>query len=190
MTDTKTEAPDVGTVPAQGISMAIEVVVIPVADVDRAMRFYAGLGWRLDLDFDSGNGYGVIQFTPPGSGCSIIFGRAVSLMSPGSAKGLHLVVEDIESARADLLRRGVKVSEIFHDPSGIFHRVGPDGSVPGANPQRKSYASFASFEDPDGNGWVLQEITARLGPGLTPADARFTPEIVYAALHRAHHKAG
>lgn len=171
---------------ASPVKMAIEVVVIPVVDVDRATRFYSNLGWRLDLDFDSGDGYRVVQFTPPGSGCSIIFGSKVSAAAPGSSRGLHLVVSDIEAARVDLLSRKVDVSEPFHDPSGIFHRVGLDGQTPGPNPERKSYASFLSFKDPDGNSWTIQEITARLGPDLTPSDTRFTPELVYAALHPAH----
>ena len=168
------------------VAMALEVVVIPVSDVDRAMAFYAGLGWRLDLDFDPGDGYRVIQFTPPGSGCSVTFGAKVTLVAPGSAQGLHLVVSDIETARADLRRRGVDVSDPFHDPGGVFHRAGPEGRAAGPNPQRKSYASYLSFRDPDGNAWVVQEVTARLGPDLTATDTRFTPELVNAALHPAH----
>ncbi len=172
------------------MTMTFEVVVIPVADVERAMSFYSRLGWRLDLDFDSGDGYRVIQFTPPGSGCSVTFGSRVSAGAPGSAKGLHLVVADIDAARAYLVGRGVAVSELFHDPSGVFHRTGPEGRAPGPNPQRKSYASYVSFEDPDGNSWTVQEVTARLGPDLTPTDTRFSPELVHAALHPAHRRAG
>ena len=170
--------------------MALEVVVIPVSDVDRAQRFYADLGWRLDLDFDSGDGYRVIQFTPPGSACSVIFGAMVTTAAPGSLRALHLVVADICKAYVELVRRGVDVCGPFHDPAGVFHRVGQQGHVPGANPQRKSYASYLSFTDPDGNQWVVQEITARLGPDLTESDNRFTPEVVYAAMHPAHPDAG
>jgi catechol 2,3-dioxygenase-like lactoylglutathione lyase family enzyme len=166
------------------------VVVIPVSDVDRAQRFYADLGWRLDLDFDSGMGYRAIQFTPPGSSCSVTFGAKISTVAPGAYQGLLLVVADLEAARADLVRRGVDVSEPFHDAGGVFHRAGPEGRTAGPNPQRKSYASYVAFNDPDGNQWVVQEVTARLGPDLTADDTRFTPELVRAALHPAHPDAG
>jgi catechol 2,3-dioxygenase-like lactoylglutathione lyase family enzyme len=144
--------------------MKLEVVVIPVSDVDRAKAFYETLGWRLDADFATGDDFRVIQLTPPGSPCSVIFGTGVSSAAPGSVEGLHLVVTDIEAARAELASRGVDVSEVFHDAGGVFHRAGTTGREPGPDPQRTSYASFASFSDPDGNGWVLQEITSRL-PG-------------------------
>ena len=172
------------------IAMAIEVIVIPVSDVDRAQRFYADLGWRLDLDFDSGSGYRAIQFTPPGSACSVTFGAKLTTVAPGAYQGLLLVVSDLEAARADLVRRGVDVSEPFHDTGGVFHRAGPEGRTAGLNPQRKSYASYVSFSDPDGNQWVVQEVTARLSADLTSADTRFTPELVEAALHPAHPNAG
>jgi catechol 2,3-dioxygenase-like lactoylglutathione lyase family enzyme len=146
------------------VDMKLEVVVIPVSDVDRAKAFYETLGWRLDADFATGDDFRVIQLTPPGSPCSIIFGTGVSSAAPGSVEGLHLVVTDVEAARAELASRGVDVSEVFHDAGGVFHRAGTTGREPGPDPQRTSYASFASFNDPDGNGWVLQEITARL-PG-------------------------
>jgi catechol 2,3-dioxygenase-like lactoylglutathione lyase family enzyme len=146
------------------VDMKLEVVVIPVSDVDRAKAFYETLGWRLDADFATGDDFRVIQLTPPGSPCSVIFGSGVSSAAPGSAEGLHLVVADIEAARAELAGRGVDVSEVFHDAGGVFHRAGTTGREPGPDPQRTSYASFASFSDPDGNGWVLQEITSRL-PG-------------------------
>jgi catechol 2,3-dioxygenase-like lactoylglutathione lyase family enzyme len=144
--------------------MKLEVEVIPVADVDRAKGFYEGLGWRLDADFVASDGFRVVQMTPPGSACSVIFGHGVSSAAPGSAEGLHLVVSDIEEARAELARNGVDVSETFHDAGGVFHHAGSDDRVPGPDPERRSYASFATFTDPDGNGWVLQEITERL-PG-------------------------
>jgi catechol 2,3-dioxygenase-like lactoylglutathione lyase family enzyme len=146
------------------VDMKLEVVVIPVSDVDRAKAFYETLGWRLDADFATGDDFRVIQLTPPGSPCSVIFGTGVSSAAPGSVEGLHLVVTDIEAARAELASRGVDVSEVFHDAGGVFHRAGTTGREPGPDPQRTSYASFASFSDPDGNGWVLQEITSRL-PG-------------------------
>ncbi|GGI23628.1 VOC family protein [Bradyrhizobium guangdongense] len=167
---------------ASTIDMRLEVVVIPVSDVDRAKRFYSDLGWRLDIDFIDGDDYRVIQFTPPGSGCSVIFGRNVTSALPGSVQGLHLIVSDIEAARADLIRRGIAISEPFHDTGGIFHHADGKRIVPGPNPQRKSYASFASFSDPDGNGWVLQEVTARLTGHLEPGENRFTPEITELVL--------
>ncbi|MFG2475702.1 VOC family protein [Streptomyces fagopyri] len=146
------------------MDMKLEVVVVPVADVDRARAFYEKLGWRLDADFTDGEDFRVVQFTPPGSPCSIIFGTRISAAAPGSSEGLHLVVPDIEAARAELADRGVEVSEVFHDAGGVFHRAGTEGRVTGPDPERRSYTSFLSFSDPDGNGWVLQEITTRL-PG-------------------------
>lgn len=141
-----------------------EVTVIPVGDVDRAVHFYKALGWRFDAEFADDEGYRLVQFTPTGSPASIIFGTGVSNAAPGSAEGMHLVVDDIEAAREDLLARGVQVSEVFHDKTGVFHHAGTEGRVTGPDPARTSYGSFASFSDPDGNGWVLQEVTTRL-PG-------------------------
>jgi catechol 2,3-dioxygenase-like lactoylglutathione lyase family enzyme len=142
----------------------LEVIVIPVSDVDRAKVFYTGLGWRLDADFASDDKFRVIQLTPPGSLASVIFGSGLSNAAPGSSQGLHLVVEDVVAARDELAGKGVDVSEVFHDAGGVFHHAGTDGRVSGPDPERRSYSSFASFSDPDGNGWVLQEITNRL-PG-------------------------
>jgi catechol 2,3-dioxygenase-like lactoylglutathione lyase family enzyme len=139
------------------MDMKLEVVVVPVSDVDRAKRFYEQLGWRLDADFVIGPDFRVVQFTPPGSAASIHFGKGVSKAAPGALQSLYLVVSDIEAARADLVRRGVAVSEIFHRAPGAEPRPGPD-------PERRSYQSFATFSDPDGNGWLLQEIRQRL-PG-------------------------
>ena len=172
------------------LDMKLEIVVIPVSDVDRAKAFYAGLGWRLDADFASGDDYRVIQFTPPGSGCSVIFGRNVTAAPPGSAQGLYLIVSDISAARKELLDRGAKVSEVFHAASGVYD--GPDEPylfgrrrVDGQDPERRSYRSFASFSDPDGNGWLLQEITTRL-PGRVETDTTFTSSgDLAAALRRA-----
>lgn len=151
------------------VDTKLEVIVIPVSDVDRAKEFYAGLGWRLDGDFDHGDDWRGVQFTPPGSACSVIFGKNVTEAAPGSAQGLYLIVSDIDAARDELLRRGVEVSEVFHD-AGDVH-AGPDGPylfgrlrVSGPDPEHRSYRSLASFSDPDGNGWLLQEVTTRL-PG-------------------------
>ena len=145
--------------------MKLEVVVIPVSDVDRSKRFYGDLGWRLDADFVRGDEFRVVQFTPPGSPCSIHFGKGVTTAAPGSVQRLYLVVSDIVAARAELLAHGVQVSE-------VVHRVRPgEANLSGPHPQRQSYASFVSFSDPDGNGWLLQEVTARL-PGRV--DAHYT----------------
>jgi catechol 2,3-dioxygenase-like lactoylglutathione lyase family enzyme len=166
--------------------MKLEVVVIPVSDVDRAKRFYGDLGWRLDADFATSDQFRVVQFTPLGSPCSIIFGQGITSAVPGSAQGLHLIVSDIEVARAELAERGVDVSELFHDVGGVFHHAGREGRLSGPHPQRRSYALFASFSDPDGNGWLLQEVTARL-PGRADADdTTFTSSTELAsALRRA-----
>ena len=169
----------------------LEVVVIPVSDVDRAKAFYAKLGWRLDADFAGPDGdWRVIQFTPPGSPSSVIFGKNVTAAVPGSAQGLYLVVSDIEAARKELLSRGVQVSEVFHDGAGVY--AGPDQPylfgrlrVGGADPEHRSYRSFASFADPDGNGWLFQEVTQRL-PGRVEDDTTFTSSADLAgALRRA-----
>ena len=141
----------------------LEVVVLPVSDVDKAKDFYTGLGWRLDADYTSGD-FRVVQLTPPGSPCSVIIGTGVSSAAPGSAQGLHLVVTDIDAARAELAGLGADVSEVFHDAGGVFHHAGTANRVTGPAEDHKSYGSFASFSDPDGNQWYLQEITTRL-PG-------------------------
>jgi catechol 2,3-dioxygenase-like lactoylglutathione lyase family enzyme len=145
------------------VETKLEVVVIPVSDVERAKRFYENLGWRLDGDFSGGPDWRGVQLTPPGSPCSVIFGKGVTTAAPGSVQGLFLVVDDIAAARADLIGHGVDVSPVFHFQGG-FHATGNDGRVPGPEPQGKSYSSWASFSDPDGNGWLLQEVKTRL-PG-------------------------
>lgn len=149
------------------MDMKLEVVVVPVSDVDRAKDFYARLGWRQDIDFVGGDAYRVVQMTPPGSGCSIIFGTGVTGARPGSIDRMVLAVSDIDAARTELRSRGVAVSDVFHDAGGGlgggFH-VGTEGRAPGPDPQGRSYGSYASFNDPDGNVWVLQGITERL-PG-------------------------
>ena len=172
------------------MDMKLEVIVIPVSDVERSKQFYGSLGWRLDADFAFDDGFRVIQFTPPGSAASIIFGTNVTAAAPGSAKGLYLVVSDIEAARKELLGRGVKVSEAFHGGSDVH--AGADephlfGSVrvSGPDPERRSYFTLASFSDPDGNGWLLQEVTTRL-PGRVEGDTTF-PSVadLAATLRRA-----
>jgi catechol 2,3-dioxygenase-like lactoylglutathione lyase family enzyme len=168
------------------LDMKLEVVVIPVSDVDRAKRFYGGLGWRLDAEFSTGDDFRILQFTPPGSPCSVIFGKGVTLAAPGSAQGLHLIVSDIEAAHAELVARGVDVSEPFHDAGGVFHRAGTVGRVRGPDPQRRSYCSYASFSDPDGNGWLFQEVTTRLPGRVNPAATTFASQAdLAAALRRA-----
>jgi catechol 2,3-dioxygenase-like lactoylglutathione lyase family enzyme len=147
------------------VDMKLEAVVIPVADVDRAKGFYGNLGWRLDADFAFDNGFRVVQFTPPGSACSIQFGRNITSAAPGSAQGLYLIVSDIESARDELASRGGEVSEVFHSGTpGAQFQPDSSGRISGPAPDHASYRSFATFSDPDGNGWLLQEITTRL-PG-------------------------
>jgi len=161
---------------AAKVDMKFEVIVIPVSDVDRAKEFYGRLGWRLDADYDNGKDFRIIQFTPPGSGCSIIFGKNVTAAAPGSVQGLYLIVSDIQAARAELVALGVNATEVFHDGGGVY--AGPDQPylfgrlrVSGPDPEHRSYRTFASFSDPDGNGWLLQEITTRLpGRGLSNLD--------------------
>ena len=172
------------------VDMKLEIVVIPVSDVDRAKEFYANLGWRLDAEFASGDDFRVMQFTPPGSGCSVIFGRNVTAAAPGSAQGLYLIVSDIEAARDELVSRGVEVSEVFHsggvhagaDEPYLFGRL----RVSGPDPEHGSYRSFVSFSDPDGNGWLFQEITTRLPGRVDSATTTFaSANDLASALRRA-----
>jgi catechol 2,3-dioxygenase-like lactoylglutathione lyase family enzyme len=172
------------------VDMKLEVVVIPVSDVDRAKEFYEKLGWRLDADFANGDDWRVIQFTPPGSGCSVIFGRNVTAAAPGSAQGLYLIVSDIEVAREELLRRGVEISEVFHagevyagtDEPYLFGRL----RASGADPEHRTYRSFASFSDPDGNGWLFQQVTTRLAGRIDSAATSFaSASDLASALRRA-----
>jgi catechol 2,3-dioxygenase-like lactoylglutathione lyase family enzyme len=170
---------------ARAVDMKLEVVVIPVSDVDRAKQFYASLGWKLDVDITKDDQFRVVHFTPPGSQCSVLFGKGVTAEKPGSVQGLHLIVSDIEAARSTLVDRGVNVSEIFHDAGGLFHHAGDEGRVSGPHPSRTSYGSFAAFTDPDGNGWVFQEVTARL-PGRVEHGTKFSSTMDLAsALRRA-----
>src|SRR5271163_3805982 len=171
--------------------MKFEIAVIPVSDVDRAKEFYARLGWRLDADYENGSDFRVTQFTRPGSGCSVIFGKNVTGAAPGSSQGLYLIVADIEAARDNLLRRDVKISEVFHGASDVY--AGPDEPylfgrirVSGPDPEHRSYRSFASFHDPDGNGWLFQEITTRLPGRIDSAATSFaTANDLAAAFRRA-----
>ena len=161
-----------GAATVGSVGTNLEVIVIPVSDVDRAKEFYGRLGWRLDADRAAGEEFRLIQFTPPGSGCSIQFGTNLTSAPPGSARGLYLIVSDVEAIRIGLLARGVEVSEVFHEgaPGARFHPAGADDRVSGPAPDHRSYGSYVSFSDPDGNGWLLQEVTARL-PGRVDASA-------------------
>jgi catechol 2,3-dioxygenase-like lactoylglutathione lyase family enzyme len=173
------------------VDTKLEIVVIPVSDVDRAKEFYGRLGWRLDADYDNGSDFRVIQFTPPGSGCSVIFGKNVTAAPPGSAQGLYLIVSDIAAARNELLGRGVEISDVFHDAGGVY--AGPDEPylfgrrrVSGSDPEHRSYRTFASFHDPDGNGWLFQEITTRLPGRIDSATTGFASvNDLASALRRA-----
>jgi catechol 2,3-dioxygenase-like lactoylglutathione lyase family enzyme len=144
--------------------MKLEVVVVPVSDVDRAKGFYETCGFRMDIDYVDGEDFRVVQLTPPGSECSIIIGTGITGAAPGSAEALQLIVLDIEAAREELIARGVEVSAAFHDAGGVFHHAGKVARVTGPDPERSDYGSFASFSDPDGNGWLLQEVKTR-APG-------------------------
>lgn len=168
------------------MDMNLELVVIPVADVDRAKEFYTGLGWRLDVDVVTDGDFRGVQLTPPGSATSVIFGKNVTAQTPGTAQGLHLVVDDIEKAHDTLERAGADPSEVFHDASGIFHRAGTDGRVSGPDPKHSSYGSFVSFNDPDGNGWMMQEVTSRLPGRVDPSVTQFrSADDLAGAMRRA-----
>jgi len=183
-TDAGTET-STGAGPQGVVEMSIEVIVLPVSDVDRAKQFYGGLGWRLDADVAAGPDFRLVQFTPPGSGCSIQFGTNLTSAAPGSAEGLYLTVSDLQATRDQLLDRGVEVSEVFHEgaPGGRFHEAGRAAGPP---PDRKSYGSFATFSDPDGNGWLFQEVTARLPGRVDPTATLYaSTSDLAAALRRA-----
>ncbi len=153
------------------VDMKLEVVVVPVSDVDRAKRFYLSMGWRLDAELAAGDTWRVIQVTPPGSACSFFCGKGLTNATPGSLQGLVLMVDDVDAARTELIGRGVEVSEVFHFQDNLLKFIGTQGRLPGPDPERRSYFTFASFSDPDGNGWVLQEIKTRLpGRGLGSVD--------------------
>jgi catechol 2,3-dioxygenase-like lactoylglutathione lyase family enzyme len=168
--------------------MKLEALVIPVSDVDRAKQFYANLGWRLDADFPFDNGFRVVQFTPPGSGCSVQFGANITSAAPGSAQGLYLIVSDIEAARGELVARGVNISEVFHagTPGAQFQPDGASGRLSGPAPDHASYSSYATFSDPDGNTWLLQEVTTRLPGRIDSGQTSFaSANDLASALRRA-----
>ncbi len=170
------------------VDMKLEVVAIPVSDVDRAKEFYGRLGWRLDADFPFDNGFRVVQLTPPGSDCSVQFGANVTSAAPGSAQGLYLIVSDVPAAHDELVARGVEVSEVFHagSPGAQFQPDGTSGRVSGPAPDHASYRSFITFTDPDGNGWLLQEITTRLPGRIDPGATSFgSASDLASALRRA-----
>ena len=177
-------------VPSAGkVDMKLEVVIIPVSDVDRAKRFYGSLGWRLDGDFANDEGWRVVQLTPPGSPCSIIFGKGLTTAEPGSVQGTFLIVDDIEAARSQLIGQGADVSEAFHFEGGL-HVTGTNGRVPGPDPQGHSYRTWASFSDPDGNSWLLQEIKTRLpGRGLSIDVASLTELLKETEEHHGEYEA-
>jgi len=172
---------------AERVDMKFEVVVIPVADADRSKEFYAKLGWRLDADFPFNNGFRVVQFTPPGSGCSVQFGTKMTSAEPGSAQGLYLIVSDVAAARKHLVARGIEVSEVFHAGTpGAQFQTDDSGRISGPAPEHATYNSFATFRDPDGNGWLFQEITTRLpGRGLSSLDVATLTELLQEA--EKHH---
>jgi catechol 2,3-dioxygenase-like lactoylglutathione lyase family enzyme len=176
------------TTGSRNVDLKLEVVVVPVADADRSKAFYAGLGWRLDADFSFENGFRVVQFTPPGSGCSIQFGTKMTSAAPGSAHGLYLVVSDIEAGRAELIDQGAKVSDVFHSgaPGAQLQFDDTSDRVNGPDPDGQSYNTFATFEDPDGNGWLLQEVTDRLPGRVDPSITSYSSASDLAsALRRA-----
>lgn len=174
------------------VDMALEVVVIPVTDVDRAKEFYGRLGWRLDADKTNGDTFRLVQVTPLGSGCSVQFGTGLTTAAPGSAQALHLIVSDAQTARDDLVQRGVAVGEVFHCATGFACRFpGHDEPLPGPHPQRATYGSFFTFEDPDHNTWVAQEVTMRLPGRVDPHSVSFSsPQALSDALRRAATHAG
>src|ERR1700726_562576 len=186
-TSTASNNEPVSAASAARVDMKFEVIVIPVADVDRSKAFYTKLGWRLHADLLFENGFRVVQFTPLGSGCSVQFGMKITTAAPGSAQGLYLIVSDIEAARKDLVARGVEVSEVFHTlKPGAQFRPESDGRVGGPDPGHRSYFSFATFSDPDGNTWLFQEITTRLpGRGLSNMDVSTLTELLRETEH--HH---
>jgi catechol 2,3-dioxygenase-like lactoylglutathione lyase family enzyme len=171
---------------AATVDLKLEVVVIPVSDVERAKRFYASLGWRLDADFAHGDDWRVVQFTPPGSPCSIFIGKGLTTAAPGSVQGTFLIVDDVQTARAELAGRGVEVSDVFHFEGNLIRAIGTKGRLPGGDPEHRSYFSFASFSDPDGNSWLLQEIKTRLaGRGVSNFDVPTLTELLQEA--ESHH---
>jgi catechol 2,3-dioxygenase-like lactoylglutathione lyase family enzyme len=189
MSATEDHSSDVSaTAGVENVDMKLEVIIIPVSDVDRAKGFYSGLGWRLDADV-AGQDFRLIQFTPPGSGCSVQFGRNLTSAVPGSAQDMYLIVSDLEAARDRLVKTGVEVGGVFHCAPGAncrFHDAGLEGRIGGPAPDHSSYGSFATFRDPDGNGWLFQEVTTRLPGRVDPAGTSFSSvSDLASALRRA-----
>jgi catechol 2,3-dioxygenase-like lactoylglutathione lyase family enzyme len=192
MSTTITASPIENNASVARVDTKFEAVVIPVADVDRSKAFYTKLGWRLDADFPFDNGFRVVQFTPPGSGCSVQFGAKITTAAPGSAQGLYLVVSDVAAARKDLVARGIEVSEVFHAGTpGAQFQIDGSGRITGPAPEHATYNSFATFRDPDGNGWLFQEVTTRLpGRGLSNLDvATLTGLLQEAEKHHSEYEA-
>jgi catechol 2,3-dioxygenase-like lactoylglutathione lyase family enzyme len=191
MSSTETiKDPAIETAPTDTIDLKVEVVVIPVSDVDRAKRFYESLGWRPDADFAAGDDWRLVQMTPPGSPCSIMFGKGFTTAVPGSLQGTFLVVDDLDAARAQLMGHGVDVSEVFHFGEDLLN-ARSEGHTPGRDPKGRSYFSFASFSDPDGNGFLLQEVTSRFpGRGLSSDVATMTDLLEEAETHHGRYEAG
>ena len=188
MTQLEKAAADIKTTRAARIDMKLEALVIPVSDVDRAKQFYANLGWRLDADFPFDNGFRIVQFTPPGSGCSVQFGANITSAAPGSSQGLYLIVSDIQAARGELAARGVNISQVFHagTPGAQFQPDGTSGRLNGPAPDHGSYSSFATLSDPDGNTWLLQEVTTRLPGRVDSGETSFASvSDLASALRRA-----
>jgi catechol 2,3-dioxygenase-like lactoylglutathione lyase family enzyme len=189
MSTTEGHSSDAGGTASVGrVDTKLEAIVIPVSDVDRAKEFYESLGWRLDADFAFDNGFRVVQFTPPGSACSVQFGTNMTSATPGSTQGLYLIASDIEAAREELAACGVEVSEVFHagTPGAQFQPDGTGGRVSGPAPDHASYFTFASFSDPDGNGWLLQEVTTRLPGRIDSGETAFaSSNDLASALRRA-----
>jgi catechol 2,3-dioxygenase-like lactoylglutathione lyase family enzyme len=201
MSSTQTVNKHVTGIPtAAAVDLKLEVVVIPVSDVDRAKHFYQSLGWRLDADFANGDDWRVVQLTPPGSPCSIFVGKGITTAVAGSVQGTLLIVDDVGAARSELVGRGVDVSEVFHFDRNLIRVAGTKGRVPGPDPERRSYFSFVSFSDPDGNSWLLQEIKTRLpGRGFSSLDVATMTELLreteerhggYEATAPKHHWSG
>ena len=192
MSSTQTSKEPVTGIPgAATVDLKLEVVVIPVSDVDRAKRFYESLGWRLDADFAAGEDWHLVQMTPPGSPCSVMFGKGFTTAVPGSVQGTFLVVDDVKAARAELVAHGANVSELFHFDRNLLRVAGTKGRLPGPDPESGSYFSFASFSDPDGNSWLLQEVKTRLpGRGLSSFDvARLTELLRETEEHHGEYEA-
>ena len=171
---------------AEPVDMKLEAIVLPVSDVDRAFAFYSKLAWRVDADIRTANGGRILQFTPPGSPCSVLIGTGLTPSPPGTAQFVHLTVSDIVAAQAELTGKGIETSGVFHDAAGGYNRFDPAARASGPDPERRTYASFVTFNDPDGNGWVLQEITSRfegrIDSGLTSFSS---PADLATALQRA-----